>query len=1027
MLTRTKSILIRNKGTPVKTLLQSGLLALLLISRMAAAEPSAAPPSLFKDHGLRRGSLPNVLPQNAIAHLQINRPQHLLESFEKLVVATVPEKLLPPPLQGLVSQEHPVLTALGMSSLQAPLTADQIAQKIGLDTDEPASLTVYPGLPPKSFVLSVPIKNHAAFEAFLLGIFRPSKAEARVLGDKSFVRLELKSPQLRELFVACSADRVFLTGDQALLFLLYPDNNFPRLRDNAHWARIADQTAREDVWITLDPSLLKPFLTQIEFFEYLPLQLLSQYRPQLLAKIPGPQRQMIEQRLRLEYGIRDLDQFADYVECLLTATYEELFDCVLSNLKSFNGVTAAVQFDAAFPKATLYLHSDQFQSRGSTQAIPLEAVRAALGRVPGRHSHVTVTWRAPAIEPSARFASWLKRVRGGFQAKHLNLTLVEAAEKIQRDTIHPQPIAAQVPWMITTRAAVNPLGSPADRDSLKAYFVDFTSLLSYPATRVVTIVPNQANPLLENSLRSEQGALAHNNELVQKTFSGESSLQNFIQTVYRLNQRGLDRDVSELTWETALVTRGGLFGFNQHELVNRRIYYSRNVGDYTLFHQASRNARWISNLEIRSENRLSPGLDKLLSRVPTGANYICVNRPLADLPGVLEWVRDIEELVHRDAGSYLSKARRSAEGTTNQAELARKLQSIPFSPVISSVNRDAQSGEVYCLLPGNIAFPRPKVAPAALKLFADFNRSADEVGGCLFYTRVADGTAETSFVSSTEGLSRLIKTVGNAAYDQYLDDPAKMAELQNLFVTERDKNSKRMDEIIMRNPAWEFLGQIQIGGRPAQPKTQTDARPHHPIAPRTAETPVNLIDLSKHYNAALNDSWHTGGISGNDLSSVPQGVQEFAGVKFDVRGLVQLSGKSAAEQLSVRFPKEVKNIRMGRACRQLHLLQAAGWPSPVGTQIGSYVVHYQDGTTEQIPIIYGKHVRDWWSQRTDPAVTDSEVAWKGTNAASKSSNTTLELYKTTWKNPRPDAVIESLDYISAMTPSAPFLLALTAE
>ena len=33
----------------------------------------------------------------------------------------------------------------------------------------------------------------------------------------------------------------------------------------------------------------------------------------------------------------------------------------------------------------------------------------------------------------------------------------------------------------------------------------------------------------------------------------------------------------------------------------------------------------------------------------------------------------------------------------------------------------------------------------------------------------------------------------------------------------------------------------------------------------------------------------------------------------------------------------------------------------------------------------------------------------------------------TWENPRPDQVIQSLDYVSTMTDSAPFLLGVTLE
>jgi len=60
-------------------------------------------------------------------------------------------------------------------------------------------------------------------------------------------------------------------------------------------------------------------------------------------------------------------------------------------------------------------------------------------------------------------------------------------------------------------------------------------------------------------------------------------------------------------------------------------------------------------------------------------------------------------------------------------------------------------------------------------------------------------------------------------------------------------------------------------------------------------------------------------------------------------------------------------------------------------------------------------------------VSGSEVAWKGANAASTAANVTLQIRKTTWKNPHPDKAITSIDYVSSMSHSAPFLIALTVE
>jgi hypothetical protein len=47
--------------------------------------------------------------------------------------------------------------------------------------------------------------------------------------------------------------------------------------------------------------------------------------------------------------------------------------------------------------------------------------------------------------------------------------------------------------------------------------------------------------------------------------------------------------------------------------------------------------------------------------------------------------------------------------------------------------------------------------------------------------------------------------------------------------------------------------------------------------------------------------------------------------------------------------------------------------------------------------------------------------------ARKPPDVTVRLFKTTWTNPRLEAAITILDFVSTMSRSGPFLLALTAE
>jgi outer membrane lipoprotein-sorting protein len=198
------------------------------------------------------------------------------------------------------------------------------------------------------------------------------------------------------------------------------------------------------------------------------------------------------------------------------------------------------------------------------------------------------------------------------------------------------------------------------------------------------------------------------------------------------------------------------------------------------------------------------------------------------------------------------------------------------------------------------------------------------------------------------------------------------------------------------------------------------------IPPRIAQTPPNLIDLSEYFNAALVQTWHPGvtpNYFNNSLEELPPGLLQLGGQVFDVRGIVQLSG-SELKKVGGQFPQQITGIKINQTCRQLHFLQAAGWRSTDGTTIGTYRLHYADGQVQDIPIVYGADVRDW-NMDSDPSgkLTRSTVAWSGFNSA----RVVVRLYKTTWVNPLPETEIVSLDYVSAMTPSAPFLLAVTAE
>ncbi len=198
------------------------------------------------------------------------------------------------------------------------------------------------------------------------------------------------------------------------------------------------------------------------------------------------------------------------------------------------------------------------------------------------------------------------------------------------------------------------------------------------------------------------------------------------------------------------------------------------------------------------------------------------------------------------------------------------------------------------------------------------------------------------------------------------------------------------------------------------------------VSPRDPGARPDLIDLTDYYNTLLHLTWEPN-VEGKDLGDLPAGVQKLAGVDFDVRGVVRLG-----EPNDPILPSAVSGIRISRKCRRLHFLQASeGEISNMeGVTIGVYRVHFENRLTLEVPIVYGQDLRDWGAALfgSHPETAGrAQIAWKGSNVASKANGPVLRLYKRTWENPLPDLEIRSIDFVSAHAGTEPFLVALTAE
>jgi hypothetical protein len=199
------------------------------------------------------------------------------------------------------------------------------------------------------------------------------------------------------------------------------------------------------------------------------------------------------------------------------------------------------------------------------------------------------------------------------------------------------------------------------------------------------------------------------------------------------------------------------------------------------------------------------------------------------------------------------------------------------------------------------------------------------------------------------------------------------------------------------------------------------------ITKRSKDATPDMVDLGPYFDTSLDDDWFQH--AGHNFQEVPKGVQTLDGTPFELRGLVQLAGTNSLKIAGIACPEAVNGIKVGRKAAKINFLQACGFSVPTGTEIGKYVIHYANGETRTVPIVYGKNVLDWWGHPgSDPKLdANAKEVWKGNAPSPASMGFYIHMIRFTWDNPLPDQEIATIDFVSNITECAPQLMAITLE
>jgi hypothetical protein len=176
------------------------------------------------------------------------------------------------------------------------------------------------------------------------------------------------------------------------------------------------------------------------------------------------------------------------------------------------------------------------------------------------------------------------------------------------------------------------------------------------------------------------------------------------------------------------------------------------------------------------------------------------------------------------------------------------------------------------------------------------------------------------------------------------------------------------------------------------------------IPARSKQAIPDLMDLTLYYTSSL---------KGGNLDSLPQGVHAYFRAAFDIRGMIQLAGTKTSTH-----PDAVRDIVINYSGEKIDFLQGAVGRTDEDRVIGNYVLHYANGETQNIPLIYGRNTKDSFSGSAEAVLTDANTIRAGDTA---------QVFKYTANNPLPGIEIKTMDFVSTNAQAAPFLIAMTIE
>lgn len=156
------------------------------------------------------------------------------------------------------------------------------------------------------------------------------------------------------------------------------------------------------------------------------------------------------------------------------------------------------------------------------------------------------------------------------------------------------------------------------------------------------------------------------------------------------------------------------------------------------------------------------------------------------------------------------------------------------------------------------------------------------------------------------------------------------------------------------------------------------------------------IDLSGAVNRDFADETANDGKGGwtdqgplNDLRALTLDAVKIGPLNFPITKSAGGRCLAVAGKNRAGFPQSVSVKMNGEKGKMIALLHALAWQPPAGTTTGKLTIRYQDGSTQEIKVVSGNDLYDWWNPSRQP---NGMVAWRGSNASNSEIGLFASLY-----------------------------------